>query len=59
MELVEHFHAVISGREQSIMDGSRGLRIVRMLTAAQEALDRSLKTTADLRGLRDLQQDFA
>jgi len=58
-ELVEHFRAVIAGREESIMDGGRGLRVVRMLTAAQDALDHSLKTTADLRSGHDVRQDTA
>lgn len=47
--VVEHFGAVIRGREQSIMDGRKGLRIVRTLERAQQALDASLKITQNLR----------
>lgn len=41
--VVEHFADVIEGRATSIMDGARGLRVVRMLEAAQRALDTSLE----------------
>jgi predicted dehydrogenase len=40
--VVEHFAKVIAGQEESIMDGRSGMRIVRMLEAAQRALDESL-----------------
>ena len=39
---IEHFGSVIRGVEQSIMDGKKGLRIVRMLEWAQRSLDNSL-----------------
>ena len=40
--VVEHFAKVIAGQEESIMDGGSGMRIVRILEAAQRALDESL-----------------
>jgi predicted dehydrogenase len=40
--VVEHFAKVIAGQEESIMDGRSGMRIVRILEAAQRALDESL-----------------
>lgn len=40
--VVRHFASVIEGREPSIMGGEQGLRVVRMLEAAQTALDASL-----------------
>jgi predicted dehydrogenase len=40
--VVEHFAKVIAGKEQSIMDGRSGMRIVQILEAAQRALDESL-----------------
>ena len=51
---VEHFHAGIAARKRTIMDGGRAMRIIRMLTGAQNALDSSLKTTAELRSPRKL-----
>jgi hypothetical protein len=39
---VRHFANVIERRERSIMSGEHGLRVVRMLEAAQTALDASL-----------------
>ena len=40
--VVEHFAKVIAGQERSIMDGRSGMRIVRILEAAQRVLDESL-----------------
>jgi predicted dehydrogenase len=40
--VVEHFGAVIDGRSFSIMDGRKGLRIMRILDASQRSLDASL-----------------
>jgi predicted dehydrogenase len=40
--VIEHFAKVIAGQQESIMDGRSGLRIIRMLEAAQRALDESL-----------------
>ena len=48
--VVEHFARVIAGKEPSIMDGRKGLRVVRTLEKAQEALDQSLRRVADLAG---------
>ena len=48
-KVVAHFGNVIAGREPSIMDGSKGLRIVNMLEQAQSSLDASLRATAALR----------
>lgn len=45
--VVEHFAQVISGSTTSIMDGRRGLRIVRILEAAQKILDRDLLLDQD------------
>jgi predicted dehydrogenase len=45
-EVVAHFGNVIAGRERSIMDGRKGLRIVDMLERAQASLDSSLRATA-------------
>jgi len=47
--VVSHFAAVIGGRETSIMDGERGLRVVRILERAQKVLDQRLPEIADLR----------
>jgi predicted dehydrogenase len=47
--VVAHFAAVIGGRETSIMDGDRGLRVVRVLERAQEILDHRLPEIAALR----------
>jgi predicted dehydrogenase len=38
VRVVEHFHRVIAGREESVMSGERGLRVVRQLEAAQRAI---------------------
>ncbi|MBV8590691.1 MAG: Gfo/Idh/MocA family oxidoreductase [Acetobacteraceae bacterium] len=46
--VVSHFGNVIAGREQSIMDGRKGMRIVNMLEQAQVSLDLSLRTTSSL-----------
>ena len=48
--VVEHFGKVIHGREESIMDGLSGLRIVRILETAQRALDQSLAKARAARG---------
>ncbi len=40
--LVEEVYRAITGDRRSIIDGQRGLRVVRMLETAQAALDRSL-----------------
>ena len=45
--VVEHFAKVIAGQEHSIMDGCSGLRIIRILEAAQKALDESLARVGD------------
>lgn len=45
--VVGHFANVIEGREPSIMGGEQGLRVVRMLEAAQTALDASLARVGD------------
>lgn len=47
--VVEHFAGVIQGKENSIMDGKRGLRIVRILEAGQRILDENLQRTRDKR----------
>lgn len=47
--VVDHFAAVIDGRETSIMDGERGLRVVRTLERAQTILDQRLPEIAGLR----------
>jgi predicted dehydrogenase len=41
-KVVGHFADVIEGRSRAIMGGEQGLRVVRMLEAAQTALDASL-----------------
>jgi predicted dehydrogenase len=41
--VVEHFANVIAEREPSVMDGSAGLRVVRILEQAQEKLDLNLR----------------
>ena len=48
-KVVAHFGNVIAGRETSIMDRSKGLRIVNMLEQAQSSLDSSLRATSELR----------
>jgi predicted dehydrogenase len=47
--VVTHFGNVIAGREKSIMDGRKGLRIVDMLGRAQSSLDASLRITSSRR----------
>jgi predicted dehydrogenase len=47
--VVEHFRRVIAGQEAPVIDGRRGLRILRMLESAQQSLDRSLAETSRLR----------
>ena len=41
--VAQHFLAVIAGETHSIMDGAKGLRIVRILEAAQGKLDVNLR----------------
>lgn len=41
--VVEHFAKVIDREEESIMDGARGLRVVRVLEASQKALEESFR----------------
>jgi len=41
--VVEHFAQVIMKRETSLMDGTQGLRVVKMLEDAQQALDINFK----------------
>ena len=48
-KVVAHFGNVIAGREPSIMDGCKGLRIVKMLELAQSSLDSSLRAIAQSR----------
>ncbi len=48
--VVRHFADVVEGRESSIMGGEHGLRVVRMLEAAQASLDASLARVAGARG---------
>lgn len=43
--VMEHLAHVIAGKESSIMDGARGLRIVRILEKAQKVLDEELEAT--------------
>lgn len=38
--VVDHFHRVITGKEASILSGERGLRVVRSLEKAQQALEK-------------------
>ncbi|HEX7052603.1 MAG TPA: Gfo/Idh/MocA family oxidoreductase [Burkholderiales bacterium] len=45
--VVRHFADVIEGRAASIMSGEHGRRVVRMLEAAQRALDASLARVRD------------
>jgi predicted dehydrogenase len=42
--VVEHFHRVIAKGETSPADGRAGMRVVKLLERAQQALDRSLAT---------------
>ena len=44
--VAEHFANVIGGKEQTIMGGEHGLRVVRMLELAQRSLDESLARVA-------------
>jgi predicted dehydrogenase len=44
--VVGHFAAVIRGQERSLMAGEHGLKVVRVLEAAQHSLDRSLAEIA-------------
>lgn len=58
--VADHVAAVIAGKERSIMDGERGLRIVRTLERAQTALDQDLararhSTLRVVRGLEPAQ----
>jgi predicted dehydrogenase len=48
--VVRHFADVIEGRDRSIMGGEHGLRVVRMLEAAQQSLDASLARVAGALG---------
>jgi predicted dehydrogenase len=41
--VIEEFAKVIAGQEGSIIDGRSGLRVVRMLEAAQAVLDRTMR----------------
>lgn len=41
--VVEEFAQVIKGKKNSVIDGIKGVKVVRMLEAAQAALDRSAK----------------
>jgi len=47
--VIAHFAEVIDGRTQSILSGERGLRVVRILEAGQQALDRSLARNREAR----------
>lgn len=40
--VIDEFHSVIKGKQDSVLSGRRGARVVRMLEAAQTALDHSL-----------------
>ena len=42
--VIEHFAHVIAGKERGIMTGEHGLRIVRVLEAAQKVLDQNLNS---------------
>jgi predicted dehydrogenase len=44
--VVQHFVAVIQGREASLIDGSRGVKVVGVLEQAQQALERNLAEVA-------------
>jgi predicted dehydrogenase len=44
--VVQHFVAVIQGREASLIDGSRGVKVVGVLEHAQQALERNLAEVA-------------
>lgn len=47
--IVNHFAGVIRGQEPPLMDGTKGLKVVRVLERAQQKLDRSLAEVAALR----------
>lgn len=47
--VVQHFARVIAGEEQPLMDGRRGLRVVRTLERAEVALTANLAHVASLR----------
>jgi predicted dehydrogenase len=49
-KVVAHFGNVIAGRERSIMDGCKALRVIDLLERAQSSLDSSLRATSALRG---------
>jgi len=49
--VVSHFAAVIEKREEPIMGGERGLRVVRILEEAQKRLDASLSQLTERRKL--------
>jgi len=52
-DVIEEFANVICGKQQSsVIDGAAGLRVVRMLEAAQTALDRNLGEIAKKRDVR-------
>ena len=48
-KVVTHFGNVIAGREPSLMDGRKALRVVDLLERAQSSLDSSLRATSALR----------
>jgi hypothetical protein len=50
-QVVAHFGEVIAGRERSIMDGRKGLRIIGMLEQAQSSLDASRQTVSSRKGV--------
>jgi hypothetical protein len=47
--VADHFLKVIRGEEQSIMDGWKGLQVVRLLERAQSRLDASMAVVASAR----------
>lgn len=47
--VIEHFAAVIAGKQQSIISGERGLRVVRILEASRKVLDESLTHNRETR----------
>lgn len=47
--VADHFVKVIMGETPSIMDGYKGLRVVRLLESAQRELDRNLRAIVDKR----------
>jgi predicted dehydrogenase len=48
--VVQHFGRVIRGEEASLMDGEKGLRVIRVLEAVQEQLDRKLEEISAIEG---------